>query len=663
MINARDYEAYCLAAFHGHLNVLKHMEEKAPDLILEMIKAGLYTAYRSAASKGHLDVLKHMEEKAPDLMLDMIEASDYWAYCAAAEGGHLDVIKHLEEKAPDLILEMIKARGYEAYQAAAFNGHLDVVNHMLLFPDCFSYAEMHEREYGEKYVHPFVENQLANLRSQRQSVEAENPNAVFDLNNPETAKLCFYMMRNLIRRNNPALMDDLRFLLGIPAVKALAHTAVTPNEENELLRLAMNVGNNEAAGLLLTIPAVHQLAQQHGFYRAEARGQLDLRALARDNESSMRSLTQGEQKRLKTAIEKYQPMIKAAGINNIMDDLRNTLIERYNENPATVLVNGKTISLPVEWDDFRKLNLKGEAYEQALIAYYKDDNHTALRYLSKPNHWMNERASYVNIDPATNERWSTFEEYQPLISMLYLGAFDKSTEAIDEHTYEGRRNHFINELAHIGRGHNWDKTRINAKGQEEEYDDLTADRPSCYSGVKRRLFQSVLGHPLLTLLTVDIISQDVKAFVHAYFKELINDDNRDVFKSAMDTMANDIDADYEKISVPLKKLDIPEKQIDEWVNALSKKYGRQFDDDPTFKNYVITTLSLSSGPIPETMNSHFSKLYNFAKLNTLLEKPEVRQKEKPKEPTSAESSGLFAREQKQEKPDVAPEKSNKPFVS
>ena len=78
------------------------------------------------------------------------------------------------------------------------------------------------------------------------------------------------MLRNLIRRNDATLQDDIRFLLDIPAVKALVHTAVTANQPNELIRLALTTGNQNAAALLLTIPDVRTLAEQNNFYRTEA---------------------------------------------------------------------------------------------------------------------------------------------------------------------------------------------------------------------------------------------------------------------------------------------------------------------------------------------------------------------------------------------------------
>ena len=94
----------------------------------------------------------------------------------------------------------------------------------------------------------------------------------------------------------------------------------------------------------------------------------------------------------------------------------------------------------------------------------------------------------------------------------------------------------LQELALIGRAHNWDKTRpveddgnpiLEAAGnpRTEEYDDLEGDRPSCYSGVKRRLFQSVHGHPLLRIFTKEIIAKELYDFVRQHLQNAISKNN------------------------------------------------------------------------------------------------------------------------------------------
>ncbi|WP_058464598.1 hypothetical protein [Legionella cincinnatiensis] len=221
-----------------------------------------------------------------------------------------------------------------------------------------------------------------------------------------------------------------------------------------------------------------------------------------------------------------------------MNDLRTILQAYYEAHPATITLqkNGHSheLILPMAWNDFTSLNLDPIQTAQAFTAYYQNKAHTAWRYLSKPNYWMHKHASYVYTNDSHTESWSTFEEYKSLISLLYLAVIDKDTPCIDDYTLETRLEHFIDELAHIGRAHNWDQSRYNQNNHLEQYDDLEGDRPSCYSGIKRRLFQAVLGHPLLKLVTGEVIKAEINEFLVAHFKKAINSSNGDVIKEAWD---------------------------------------------------------------------------------------------------------------------------------
>jgi hypothetical protein len=235
---------------------------------------------------------------------------------------------------------------------------------------------------------------LVDLHEEIDAFNISQPNGVFDVTDSERAKLYFYMMRNLIRQNTSESLENLNFLLNIPSVRALA--------------------------------------QAHNFYRDEQRNGLDLRAVSEDRESSMRALTQGEQKRLERATEKYQPEIKQLGVSVIMSELKNLLMQRYQDHPAIIRTgDGRDIPLPLEFSEFKKLaqTLSADTGEKALKSYYQHPEHTAYRYLSKPNRWLNADARHVNRD--ADGSWSTFEEYEALIALMYLAAKDERTPAID----------------------------------------------------------------------------------------------------------------------------------------------------------------------------------------------------------------------------------------
>lgn len=274
--------------------------------------------------------------------------------------------------------------------------------------------------------------------------------------------------------------------------------------------------------------------------------------------------------------------------------------------------------MPDNWDDFQSHVLSHAERKRALEAYYQHADHTAWRYLAMPNLWMHDQAAYVIVNPQDPvQRWSAFEEYQPLIVMLFLAANDKNISACDGYDHETRLTHFIAEIALLGRAHNWDDTRVtfDAAGNpliEEEYDDLEGDRPSCYSGVKRRLFQSVQGHPIFKLLTQETIKNELRDFLRLHFKESIHEDNREALKEAWNRVLS-VESTYEDLLL-LKTLDIPIEKQTAFIQFLAEKYAQQFTDEPPFKDYIQHQLHLKED------SSHASK-FGHVKWDSFLEQP------------------------------------------
>jgi hypothetical protein len=179
--------------------------------------------------------------------------------------------------------------------------------------------------------------------------------------------------------------------------------------------------------------------------------------------------------------------------------------------------------LDLKWSDFSKNtvpHLDSVQLRRALVAYHTHTVHTAWRYLQNPNPWIDARATFVETNPTNpSERYSTFKQYIPLIVLFYTAATDASMIGPEGYTANHRYEHFLKEICYINRAHNWDHHRINPITSEvEEYDEVSeGDRPSCYSGVKRRLFQSLLDHPLFNPVTLDGIYQELKDFLKPFF--------------------------------------------------------------------------------------------------------------------------------------------------
>lgn len=579
LIQSNEYAAFHGAARGGDLSLMRRMVAASGTDLLNIIQAKNYAVFWAATHSGHPDVVDMLIKGAGANLLTMIAAHDYVAFKLAAEGGHQHVVEMLIRASGAHLDRMVSARNYGAFQAAAHMGHLDVVNRLLAFPSVLSYAEEHEREYGVRYVHSFVTEKLNTLRAL--VIGHSGPGLPSLL--PEEIPSYFYVMRNLIRRQDPGLSGDIQFLLSIQSIRGYAHF-----NDNELIRLALNVRNATASGLLFDIPAVRELAANNDYYSREVQGQVDLRALAQNRESSMRALSEAEEKRLEKLTHHYQSTIEAVGVDYLFGALKEQLMERYLANPIRLMIQGEIITLPLDWKSFSACSLTSAARQEALVAYYKHTDHTALRYLSRPNNWLSPQADYVEATGFNrSERGAIFEGYILLMVTLWSASVDETIPPIDGHTLQGRVDHFINELAQIGRAHNWDKTRtaIDRHGNEttEEYDDLEGDKPSCYSGVKRRLFQSVVGHPLFTRLTPELIKTEWRDAMRSHFKCAINQGNRaNLLKAWNDYLASGELRDAE----PLRALNVSPLQQNAFIQSMVIKYGDDFSSEPSFTKSI-----------------------------------------------------------------------------
>lgn len=614
-----EYRLFKDAAQNGNLDILKWLKEIAADEFLQMIRAVNYAPFDYAARYGHFHILKWLAKQAPAELPNMVQAFNYAAFRFTAAEGRLDVLKWMQEILPNHFLDMIRAENFNAFHRAVIKKHPPVIEWLLETLECFAYAEAHVFEYGD-IMNPYLNQILSSLRQRSLAHLGAEPFNV----SVEEAKRCFYVLRNLIRRNDADVHDDIVFLLNISAVRCLVHTEITVGRSNELLRLALSVGNESAAAALLNISPVRELAERCNYYRNERVGGLDLSALAQDRESSMHALSIGEQKRLKAANDYYQPVLQNKGVSQIIEDLRQNLITYYEKNPALLTKdNGTCFGLPASWANFQKLSLSPAERERANIAYYQNTNHSALRYLSKPNHWMHKEASYVSMDENNPQnKWSAYVEYQPLIAMFWLAAQDKDFPLLEGHTLAGRIELFIKELSLIGRAHNWDKTRTrkDKPDEKEEYDDLQGDRPSCYSGMKRRLFQSVIGHPLLKLLSKEDIKQEIREFALDYFKQkimLLN--NKNTLRISFEQYVYEADEDSPQ---PLACLNIPPKDQDDFLMYLHKKYSEQFSTDPNLIALVRDTLRINPHSKVPSERYHALKLDGLTHLLFYLQQEE-----------------------------------------
>lgn len=617
MLAANDYQAFQIAAEHGHIEVLRYLAKLAPDRLQAMICAQDYAAFQGAAFNGYLNVLHYLLDKGGSVRQAMMMANEFEAFQFAAEGGQQEVLLYLARALPDRLQEMIENTDYYAFRIAAERSRTETINWFFSQSiRCFAYAEAHN--YAP-FVSYFIDIRLKALRAQKDEFSRQFLRDDFDVQDSLTAQYCFYMLRNLIRQARPngalsaSIRDNLLFLLSLPSVRALAHTSMNQATSNELLRLALSSAHADVTQILLNIPAVRVLAEQNNFYRQEEGLGMGASQLARSRESSMVALTSAEQLQLTAVTTHYQARLQQVGLDNLMNGLRQWLLTRYQAQPAILQIQGRAIPLPYDWQALMRLDFNLQQQQDALKAYFQHPDHSAWRYLLKPNPWVNMRAQHVEVNPSnTQQRWSSFTNYQPLIVILWLAALDDTVAATAGHTIEGRIEHFVRSLALIGRAHNWDNVRHRFDGRVEEYDDLTGDKPSCYSGVKRRLFQSVLGHPLLKTLTKDDINQEIREFVRAHFAACITIANANLIKRALDQHFIMLDAP----DPILFSLNISSAKSEAFIQHLCHKYGALFRDDPNLTKQATTLLALKAQgePIECLHGLKFASMVNLMQM-------------------------------------------------
>lgn len=606
MMVAKDYSPFCVAAYYGNVPVLKYLVKHSPDTVSEMLQAKDYSAFRSAIYNEHLAVLQYFSEIAPEMMPFLIESNEFEAFRQAAMNGSLPIMKFLIQQLPPLEVErMMTMFTFAPFRLACSSKFDEIVNFLLNYSNVFAYAESYRDSAAENYVKKFIDSELESLRKSKGVIPASPITQ-------EKAKHLFYMARALISRSAP--LENLLLILEIPEVRELAHQEVTPGQPNELLRVAQRSNNLEAFEYLLSIPAVREEAEANDFYQNEIENGVNLRVIAQNKESSLRTLNDNEEKCLED-LKKHYLGENSLDSDKVIEELRNFLINRYEQYPASITIihdNGtnEKLFLPHDWKKFQSLNLSKEKRKEALEAYYSNKNHTAWRYLSKPNFWINPQAIYIKENEVG--KWSYFEPYKELISILFLAAKDENIEGIDGYDIESRINQFIDELCHIGRAHNWDESRsiLNKSGKTivEEFDDKKGDNPSCFSGTKSRLFQSLQGHYLLKKLTLNVIKEELREFVWNHFQNVISDENKEnlasIWKKVLE--ANLLSKKEENI---LKCLNISKSQQDTWFERLKNKYGEQAS---CYRIYLHQQFNLNNE------ESHFIH-FSYLGLDRLLE--------------------------------------------
>ncbi|NBX84436.1 MAG: ankyrin repeat domain-containing protein [Gammaproteobacteria bacterium] len=536
----------------------------------------------------HCFSTEEQEELALELLKDAIKH------------GHLHILIWLESKiATTKLSAFFDIHGFNYCCIACTENHITLVNHLLEHPTIFNVTCAISPELTQLYIVPFVMNKILWVKKQRQL----KPD--FDLD--ATKVLLFYnILIDLIHRNSDLNFSYCQILISLPSIRQICI-----QNHRSLLRL---VAQQQRLDILNYLFEIDEIAQHHHYetlFSQMTRATPSIQSISEDHESSMKALSPWEESCYRIALRYYIPQVSERGIDNVISELHSTLKNIYHKIPASFYnQENQHISLPLSWEDFINLRMSPTDCKNACVAYYKHPAHTALRYLSKPNQWIHPQAKYALFDSNHPEKkWAYFEDYLPMIALLFFAVIDASSTPTEDHTLEGRLHYFISGIAGIGRAHNWDNSHVilNSAGQlvEEEYDDLCPDQPSCYSGVKKRLFQSIIGHSLFMNLNPMILKAEMNDFIVAHYQKMDLSCYRNHW---INYIVEPNDADL----MVLKDLDLSPEPI---KSFLTQKYGVQFSQNKGLIKIVEDSMKLKGAKDATILNFGHLKIAGLTQIN------------------------------------------------
>lgn len=180
-----------------------------------------------------------------------------------------------EYEFPDLIPNTSKE-----FREATSLGSSEFIKRLLVLPGIFANAEGKIGRFpsSDHYLVDFVNSYVSDLVFRQEDFEKEYPGVKFDLEEDD-ARFCFFIVRNLIRRDES--LEKINQLLAIPAVSQKGHKF-----KNELLKIAMRNNNEPVVERLLQLPKVRERAKKKKYYSKES-CKLDIKRLAEKAESLM----------------------------------------------------------------------------------------------------------------------------------------------------------------------------------------------------------------------------------------------------------------------------------------------------------------------------------------------------------------------------------------
>lgn len=599
-----DYHVFTQAIRYNQYELVEYLLQMFPEHRDRMLSANHFSAFKRAAEAGNPDLtfllLSHLN---PFNQKRMIQAEDFEIIKQA-----LKTIEHAESEEEKQI------------RTEAFLQLLNVDTERLLTqPFCFRYIESQPNLSRSFSLNALVDERVARLLD----FNSRGRRYPFDGNQGE---LFYEMMLNLLKRvenldeNSDALILTISVLLSYEEISRHLNIEINLTGQARALSFALDIaqdtGRDEVLELFLAFPLAQRCLREESpdlTIAAPSNPELGLTDDATFNESAMRVPSEEEDEALKQLKAHYATHLSdAGGIETVIKDFRRELSKRYEERPARFLLTSSEgdaipFTLPLSFDDLESLKdsegLTESQYTDALKAYYQHVEHTVWRFLTSPNPWVAPDAQYKN----------SCRDHLELIALSYLAAKDEWGQSRASIDNDGPFQSFLQNMALIARAHNWDESfPILAEGPMQldeagapipvylqdslgrikryEKDDLKPDAPSCSPGIPRRMIQSLLSlsHPKLTLLTKEMVQEELRDYVRTYYASKLTSDDIQKIQKAFETLKQEehelmteeeSDALYEArkdAEYLLAQYNFSDEDKKSFLSQMEDKYGIQF---------------------------------------------------------------------------------------
>ncbi len=382
--------------------------------------------------------------------------------------------------------------------------------------------------------------------------------------------------------------DVLAQLLGVPAVAnfVVSGANMTFTERN------VKKYGDAPAPQAPEVPKPAAVARSRGSKQAEVKDlhvddeeDQDLKRFA-EPEGSMRSTNERQNMAMAHMKERYQAEYKRKGEEAIFAEILTYMKVEYDYKPAKIF----GFALPLT---FGKWKFLVKYFDN--ISFYQHAVHTAHRFLFLWNHnpWLYPgRLNELTDEDRTN------------IAYMWLAATDIKQKLPDGCTRESLLEEFLQAVYELGRSHNYDKTRSVIRKRtdpitkevteyvddNDHYDDLEGDKPTCKKGVNQRVIQFYMvflnDRPETRPLTPEVMrmkfqqemvdESKTKASFYNKLKALDKDTLAKLEKALENLFVinlGDMDAIEEDERALLKQLEFTKEEVTSFVEDCKKYFG------------------------------------------------------------------------------------------